>query len=164
MIGLRVVGIDPGPVPGIVVLSYDEGRLRKAEAVQCSASLAAPVLAALLEGRHTATVVQIEAFVPGRNARKAGGASAITRDLVGQLRQVWEAFDSSASGRLGGHWFQRAAGEVKPWATDHRLDAAGLLDTTKGMRHARDAARHALFCAVRDGGVPDPLSRKAAHA
>jgi hypothetical protein len=50
---------------------------------------------------------------------------------------------------------------VKPWATDERLAAAGLLDPTKGMRHARDAARHALFCAVRDFGLPDPLSAKA---
>jgi hypothetical protein len=50
---------------------------------------------------------------------------------------------------------------VKPWATDERLEAAGLLDLTKGMRHARDAARHALFTAVKDGGVPDPLSKHA---
>jgi hypothetical protein len=50
---------------------------------------------------------------------------------------------------------------VKPWAVDKRLHAAGLLDMTAGMRHARDAARHALFCAVKDYGLPDPLSSKA---
>ena len=53
----------------------------------------------------------------------------------------------------------RTAGEVKPWATDKRLHTAGLLDLTAGMRHARDAARHALYSAVRDYGLPDPLSR-----
>jgi hypothetical protein len=57
--------------------------------------------------------------------------------------------------------YARSAADVKPWATDTRLQAAGLLDLTKGMRHARDAARHALFCAVCDFGLTDPLSRKA---
>lgn len=158
-----MVGIDPGPIPGIVIIERGWADATTG-AVQCTSALAPTVLAALLEDRRIATIVQIEAFVPGRNARKAGHDSAVTRDLIGQLRQIWEDFDSTAHGRLGGHWFQRTAGEVKPWATDERLEAAGLLEATKGMRHAKDAARHALFCAVRDGGVPDPLSRKAAHA
>ena len=43
------------------------------------------------------------------------------------------------------------------------MAAAGLLEPTKQLRHARDAARHALFAAVADCGIPDPLSRKARH-
>jgi hypothetical protein len=50
---------------------------------------------------------------------------------------------------------------VKPWATDTRLAAAGLMEPTTGMRHARDAARHALFAAVKTYGLPDPLSARA---
>lgn len=161
MTGVRVFGIDPGPVPGFVLIERGWPDACGVAVVQCSHEAAATVLAALLEDRRSATSVQIETFVPGRNARKAGQDSAITRDLIGQLRQIWEDFDGTASGRLGGHWFQRSASQVKPWATDHRLEAAGLLEATKGMRHARDAARHALFCAVHDAGVPDPLSRKA---
>jgi hypothetical protein len=57
--------------------------------------------------------------------------------------------------------FTRAAALVKPWATDKRLHAAGLLDATKGMQHARDASRQALYAAVHMGVTPDPLSRKA---
>lgn len=154
---VQFIGIDPGPIPGIVLL-----RGATSHVVQCSASLAPAVLHALLEyDVGCPAVVQIEAFVPGRKARAAGQASAATRDLIGQLRQIWEDFDSTSDGRLGGHWFQRSAGEVKPWATDERLEAAGLLEATRGMRHAKDAARHALFCAVRDGGIPDPLSKRS---
>jgi hypothetical protein len=47
---------------------------------------------------------------------------------------------------------------VKPWATDKRLTAAGLLAMTAKMADARDACRHALYTAVHDAGIPDPLS------
>jgi hypothetical protein len=56
--------------------------------------------------------------------------------------------------------FLRAAALVKPWATDRRLTAAGLLDPTAGMGHARDAARHALYAAVHLQLTTDPLSKK----
>lgn len=161
MTGVRVIGIDPGPVPGIVIIERGWPDAIKSAVVQCSHTLAPTVLAALLEDRRTATLVQIETFVVGRGSMRSGRHGAVTRDLVGQLRQIWEDHDGTSSGRLGGHWFQRSAAAVKPWATDTRLDAAGLLAATKGMRHARDAARHAMFCAVHDAGVPDPLSRKA---
>jgi hypothetical protein len=85
----------------------------------------------------------------------------VTRDLIGTLQEVWEEHDSTAEGRRGARWFQRPAAHVKPWATDERLEAAGLLEATKGMRHARDAARHALFAACKDGGIPDPLSKRS---
>lgn len=54
----------------------------------------------------------------------------------------------------------RSAAEVKGWATDERLKAAGILDKLQGMRHAKDAARHALFHAVRSGVLVDPLSKE----
>lgn len=50
---------------------------------------------------------------------------------------------------------------VKPWATDRRLEAAGLMSATAGMPdHARDGARHCLYTACHDLGLRDPLSRK----
>ena len=54
----------------------------------------------------------------------------------------------------------RPAATVKPWATDERLKKAGLLAVCHGMPHAADAMRHLLYRAVRDAGVPDPLSRR----
>lgn len=160
---LRVIGIDPGPVPGFVVLGYDDSALVRTEALQCGAGLAPALFRTVLADRPVRTIAQIEMFVVSHRAGRSSTASAgaETRDLIAELRQVWGDFDSTSSGRRGGLWFERRATDVKPWATDVRLRAAGLLDATKGMRHARDAARHALFVAVRDGGIPDPLSRKA---
>lgn len=161
---LRVIGIDPGPVPGFVLLDWADGS-PAIDVVQCSSRTAPTVLAALLEDRRATTVVQIERFVVGHRASRSStaGAGEATRELVGALQQIWEDRDSTEQGRLGGRWFQRSAANVKPWATDARLDAGGLLEATKGMRHARDAARHALFAAVHDGGIPDPLSTQGAH-
>ena len=153
------VGIDPGPVPGIVLIDLPVAATPRLEVIQCSRGVAPVVLRALVESLNpTATppLIQIERFVVGRRAGRSGTAKAgeQTRDLIGQLI-------ASVPGLPAESWRARAAGEVKPWATDERLEAAGLLEATKGMRHARDAARHALFVAVKDGGVPDPLSRKA---
>jgi hypothetical protein len=109
----------------------------------------------------TPTIVGVERFVLGAKSYRSGSPGGVTRDLVGQLIEAFNDHDSTADGRLGGRFFQRNASQVKAWATDARLDAAGLLAATKGMTHARDAARHALFAAVHDGGIPDPLSQRA---
>ena len=156
---LRVVGIDPGPVPGIVVLDAQAGVLLGAEVLQCTAGLAPLLLEKLI--LDVPSLVATERFVVGRRAGRsaAAAAGARTRDLVGELRHVVDT-EQRHHGRS--RWIDRSAGEVKPWATDARLDAAGLAALTKGMRHARDGARHALFAAVRDGALPDPLSRRSA--
>lgn len=162
---VRVIGIDPGPVPGIVLLRFNRGPFGVAQVVQCTHNVAPTLFEAMLRtDPYTPTIVQIEKFVVGRRASRSSTAAAgeVTRDLIGALREVWADLDSTPRGRLGGRWLQRAAGQVKPWATDERLDAAGLLDATKGMRHAKDAARHAIFAACHDGGITDPLS-KGAH-
>lgn len=161
---VRVIGIDPGPTPGIVLLDRIQGgQIGGAYVVQCDHHSAPVVLRALLEVHLTPTIVQVEKFVVGRRASRSAHASAggVTRDLVGELTVVFDDYDSTPNGRLGGHLFQRTAAQVKPWATDARLDAVGLLEATKGMRHARDAARHALFAAVHDGKIPDPLSKRS---
>lgn len=157
MTARHIIGIDPGPIPGLVMLTPGPGKPR-IDIVQCSAEIAPSMLWALLARQRdygTAdTLVQIEKFVVGRGSMRSAGAGSKTRDLVGSLGLL-------AADQPNVLVVQRTASQVKPWATDERLDAAGLLDATKGMRHARDAARHALFAAVKDCGFPDPLSRKA---
>lgn len=154
------IGIDPGPIPGIVMLWPHGGGRRRLEidVVQCSESAAPAVLWGLLDSNRSLLgkapcLVQIERFVVGSRSGRSStaGAGAATRDLVGRLQ-------GEAENQPNVKVVLRSASEVKPWATDVRLEAAGLLEATKGMRHARDAARHALFAAVKDGGVPDPLS------
>ncbi|RGC68440.1 hypothetical protein C5N14_13720 [Micromonospora sp. MW-13] len=161
---MYVIGIDPGPLPGIVRLQLkvvgDKWSGQSAQLVDVQALQVTPgLLGTVLEGINAATEVEVvayERFVVGRRAGQSSSAAAgaKTRNMIGEL-EAWAG---------AGRWrrvYARSAAEVKPWATDTRLGAAGLLDLTKGMRHARDAARHALFCAVRDCGLADPLSRKA---
>ncbi|MFT4081166.1 MAG: hypothetical protein QM638_01140 [Nocardioides sp.] len=161
----HVIGIDPGPIPGIVMLTpkfHPGGRTQLLpDVVQCSASTAPVVLYSLLNeirghqksGGRAPALVQIERFVVGRASMRGGKAGEQTRDLIGRLQREADAQPNVSV-------VMRSANEVKAWATDARLEAAGLLEATKGMRHAKDACRHALFAAVKDGGIPDPLSRR----
>jgi hypothetical protein len=162
---MYVIGVDTGPIPGIVRLQLDVSRpgenlvangayLRDAQALQVTPDLIEPVLDMLAQDDKLAAIA-VERFVVGRRASRSAtaAAGATTRDMVG----IVTGWASSA----GVQCIARAAADVKPWATDRRLEAAGLLKIAKGMRHARDGARHALFCAVKDYGLPDPLSRKA---
>jgi hypothetical protein len=154
---MYVIGIDPGPLPGIVrlrVLREEPVRIIGAAALQVTPNVLGQVLDGLDGGMIQA--LAYERFVVGRRAARSAtpAAGAATRDMIGRL-EAW------AEAHCDGRVHSRAAADVKPWAVDKRLHAAGLLDLTAGMRHARDAARHALFCAVKDYGLPDPLSSKA---
>jgi hypothetical protein len=155
---MYVIGVDPGPIPGVVRLHLEYGhgptRLLEAEVLQATPRLILPVLDMLSD--HNRTAIALEQFVVGRRASQSStpAAGVITRTMVG-------AIDAWASDLSERSCVARSAAAVKPWAVDKRLHAAGLLDMTAGMRHARDAARHALFCAVKDYGLPDPLSSKA---
>lgn len=159
---LRAIGVDVGPIPGVVVLDLEDGPsgrwLRETFVYQCTANAAPDLLDALLLDADQA-LVQVEKYVVGKKSGRVthAGANALTRDLVGQLERVVAVNNGrEISVRL----VQRSAGEVKPWATEIRLATAKLLEPTKGMRHARDAAKHALFVAVHDAELPDPLSRR----
>lgn len=149
-----VIGVDPGQTTGVALLVPG----RAPEVLQCSPGLVLPVVRALTY-THGPLVLAVERFVVGaRSARSSTPkAGQVTRDLIGALTDL----DSVEVGgaQVTVRVVLRSAAEVKPWATDRRLDAAGLLTATKGMRHAADACRHALFAQVHDAGLPDPLSK-----
>lgn len=146
-----VLGVDPGPVTGVCWLGLAPWQPL---AFQCSAPGAYLLAAFLLEASDgpARVILAGERFIAGRGPGARGADAAVTRQVITDL-------DS-----LSPHWHWRSAAEVKPWATDARLRAAGLLQECRGMPHAADACRHALFAAVRDGGVPDPLSQAARRA
>lgn len=161
MADVRVIGIDPGPIPGIVVLDIVRPPAGAAwidvvEVAQCSPGLAVEVVQQVCASTpHGVDLfVQVEKFVTRGRSNKA---QQLTRDLIPVLR-TWVEGTAAV-------YVERPAVAVKPWATDARLDAAtsgpGLLQALKGMTHARDAARHAIFCAVHDAGLPDPLSKES---
>lgn len=159
----RVIGIDPGPTPGIAVFNWlPGGSSLDAHVLQCDHGIAPNVLDGLLHNlANSTTLVAVEKFVIGGRSGRSSTASAgaITRDLVGQLQQVVASRGVGPHAGRGVRYVDRSASAVKPWATDRRLAELGLVDLTTGMRHARDACRHALFAAVHDLGLPDPLSR-----
>jgi hypothetical protein len=153
---MYVIGLDPGPIPGVVCLQLADQQpthLVTVGALQVTPGLLIDVLD-MLAG-HAETTLALERFVVGPRAARSStpAAGALTRDMIYEVG-VW-------AGEHADYCWRRSAAEVKPWATDARLDAAGLLSATTGMRHARDAARHALFSAVKDWGLPDPLSARA---
>lgn len=148
------IGMDPGPRPGLVALTYAEQVLVDVKVVQCTANVALDVLelwlsAYLLHGNDL--YFGVERYVD-RQTGRSSRAGQLTKDMVGQAVRA-------CAGRAYGVF--NNASRVKAWATDGRLLAAGLMEPTKGMPHARDAARHALFTAVHDGKCPDPYSRRA---
>lgn len=149
------IGMDPGETVGLTRLTYTlDHDLIMVDVVQCTSSTALDLLEVLLRvPSGTAVFFQVEKYV--RNLKGGGGkAGARTRDMVGSAVTLVQTNQMA--------WAtSRSAVDVKAWATDGRLEAAGILPDTKGMGHARDAARHALFTAVREGKIPDPLSRKA---
>jgi hypothetical protein len=154
---MYIVGIDPGPVVGIVrlQLAVQPGRpatLLGAEALQVTPGVLVPTLEMLSQG--DLPVVAVERFVVGPRAVRVStpAGSAAARDVATRASN-WAFLRAVAC-------HERSATEVKPWATDTRLTAAGLMAPTTGMRHARDAARHALFAAVKTYGLPDPLSTR----
>ena len=153
-----VIGIDPGPVPGFCVLNLTltPGRDGWADIYQCN-SRTAPWLLARLCGPDGAggarCLAAMEPFTPGHSPGARMRPGRITADLAGELAADLDGYGIPCAA-------QRNA-LVKPWATDRRLDACGLLELTRGSAHARSAAGQALYCAVQSCGYPDPLSRKA---
>jgi hypothetical protein len=141
------IGIDPGPTPGIVLITTAYDRIDNVRIVQCSSSALWIVLGALDPNRIAA--VQVERFV-ARGRMTADQRE--TADQVAQIEQLYTDVRPIAT---------RTANQVKPWATDERLEAAHLAEHLKGMRHARDAARHSLYLAVHSGAIHDPLSRRS---
>lgn len=131
----RVVGIDPGPRPGLVLLTIKGRRIEHAGAFK---------LAALDDVLSAADLVGLERFIIGQGTvRRTRAGTNETLDMIGRVKTI--------CANAGVPLLSYAAGFVKPWATDDRLAAWGI--DVRGDHH-RDAARHALFAAVRTGALP----------
>jgi len=157
------IGCDPGPATGLAFLDYANGRLVGRTLLQSEGATAVYVLQGMLRayyksddiGRRTGSV---EKFVTGQSAGSRGKNADVTRQLVMELAEVLQNFGYVAT--------IRPAADVKPWATNKRLVAAGIYSSEKAMHsdmgHAADAARHALYGAKEAGIISDPLARRTA--
>ena len=150
---LAVIGCDPGPTCGIAVAYWDEESWAYPAAYQCDAASAPALLDWLAsKNRRLRVIGAVEEFRAGTGPGARGAQACVTRDLADEL--VFVLRQSKVTAMV------RPAATVKPWATDKRLERAGLLAVSAGMpAHARDAQRHLIYAAVHDAGVPDPLSR-----
>jgi hypothetical protein len=151
-----VMGVDPGLTTGVFAVEFDEdgrqaGPHRHADP-RLRGRACRPSRRCWPASRTHEHLLAVEQFVVGNRAAKSSSAHAgrVTRALIAELHD------------LGVPAFLRNASLVKTWATDRRLEAGGLLASTKGMGHARDASRHALYAAVHCGYTTDPLSRQKA--
>lgn len=164
-----VIGVDPGETTGIVRLEYQRywfpnqntpdarwTRTGEPMAIQCNHQSVPEILAWLTAIGDI--LISHERFVVGLRASrsKKAGASQVTRDINGHI----DALDSTNTPNRRIRVVEHTASEVKPWATDERLKAAGI-DLAPEMRHARDGGRQALFAACHDLGATDPLSKRA---
>jgi hypothetical protein len=155
--GPCALGVDPGGTSGLFLGAWAGPGERKPflwRAWQCDMAAAPELLNWILSQYTQVGTLGIEAFDARERSRKMRGFSASTmRKLVAELEAV-------ASGSPGVRVATRPPSLVKPWATDKRLAAAGLIEATSGMpAHARDGARHMLYAARHDCGLADPLSR-----
>lgn len=148
------LGIDPGPHTGMCLAGWHVGEALPflAYAFECDATSAAQLLAMILRSwGHVTRAIQIEEFRQGRKSVQLRGVRAApVQDEIRLLEGYAFNYDIPV--------IRRPAAMVKPWADDLRLGKAGMAEPTARYGHARDAARHALYCAVRDLGMPDPLS------
>ena len=137
-----VAGLDPGPKPGSVLLTITASHVDADGPVASSVTARTGVgLAELLEADYVA----VERYVlqPRSGQSQDKGAQAAT--LVMAEDAVHQARAKGVPSQYLG------PGNVKPWATDRRLDRYGLL--VSGQHH-RDAVRQALYYAVRLGLLP----------
>jgi hypothetical protein len=155
-----ILGIDPGGTTGLCLVRPRRGVYSWKPPVaycatpwQLSKSELYPIDLVALVRRLTSVqedgklFVACEDFVLGRastRGQRAGGQHA--RDLIGAVKTLPNPF------------VLRSAAQVKPWATPKRFGAAFHASKFRGLPHAADAARHALYAAVHDLGWPDPLS------
>ncbi len=151
------VGVDPGPATGICIFDYSGGQLVGRTLLTTDGGSAVVVLKGLLEAYYRDVpgkrVGALEKFVTGQSAGSRGKAADVTRQLVMELAEVLQLYGYRA--------VIRSAADVKPWATDKRLIAAGVpggMVSRTEFRHAMDAARHCLFGAREAGIITDPLA------
>ena len=145
MTGQRVgvLGLDPGPAPGVVVLELADGKVSGLLVVPAPPENVPELIRTRLGG--LVDLVALEKFLvsPGTARRTRGGSELAMSQAV-----TWKQLAKSQG--LPVQYLP--AGTVKPWATDTKLKALGLYQPTAvGGGHHRDACRHALYMAARRG-------------
>lgn len=146
------MGVDPGPSTGIAL--WNIGDLEAGWSVfQCDGNSAAWLIDTIYR-TFCPRAVSVEQFVPSNRAGNTGADAALTRFLASHAVSSARANIKRSPAVFV---VERRAVDVKLWATDKRLKTTDFPWGNK-FKDARDAGRHALFMAVRDGHERDPLA------
>jgi hypothetical protein len=143
------IGLDPGPSTGISVLRWDE-RNFDVHVFQCDAG-SATMLARWVMYAFSPLFLASEAFVTSNGAGSRGKNADITKQVLHDVEMI------AREQKI--HVHRNPAANVKPWATDKRLEKIGFPLGPK-FRDARDSARHCLYAGVKTHAWPDPLIRR----
>lgn len=159
-----VIGVDPGGTTGIAVITLgDDGKYYTLHSVEVPGQQFVEAFGQVIDGLVASRklmdgeqmLIATEQFVVrGRASRsKTPQGGQLARRIIGWLESIADRGPAYNQLRL------RSASQVKKWATNRRLERAGLLASIPASGgHARDAGRHALFAARMDLKWPDPLS------
>lgn len=139
------MGVDPGPSTGIALLNIDFDLGYNWEVFQCYGTSATWLLDKIYQD-YKPRAVAVEEFIPSNRAGTTGKDAQLTRAIADY------AVSDSPS-----YVVARRAVDVKKWASDKRMKLSGF-PTGEKFKDARDAGRHALYCAVWDGKERDPLA------
>lgn len=154
---VAILGADVGGTAGFLLGAWrpDERLAALVQAYQCDGASAPGLMRMLMrEYRSVLTACSIEWFVSGPRAAKLKNTNPA--EIRAQVTTL-----SAIAGDCGLPVYARTASQIKNWATDQRLERAGVLAVTSGMpKHARDGGRACVYCRTWDCGLPDPLSRK----
>lgn len=154
------IGVDPGPRTGLCFIDYAGGQVVGHTLLQVDWRSARHVLGAVLANYYTETgpagfmrrVASVEAWTEARSG-SAGKPGTVTRQLVVELTEELQLFGYQVT--------IRKAADVKPWASDRRLEKVFGKESFHGdMNHAFDAARHCIYGARQAELCPDPLARR----
>lgn len=156
---VSVIGADPGQSAGLSFIDYADRKIVGSMQLQVDGKSAHVVLEAVLARYYSNTDVvvrrlaQVEAFITGQSAGTKGQPAEETRQQAFKLAEVLQLWGYSVQMRKKADIFKK---DGTGWASDKRLKAADLLRPPEN-RHANDGSRHALYCAVHDAFMPDPL-------
>lgn len=155
---VTALGIDPGGTSGLFLASWKLGERKPFlhRAWQCDMA-ATPELLGWILGHYGTVIqaVQVEAFDARERSRKMRGFSASAQhQLIADLEYTVVSAGLAVPRRV-------PPAPVKTWANARRVEAAGLKAAVGKMTDdALMAACHCMYCACKDLGLRDPLSRR----
>lgn len=151
------VGIDTGGKTwGIAFIDWMDRKIVRSMHLQVNSDAALGVIQSVLISQYNPpqiTVIKraagVEEFEDGQSAGSRGKNAKGTRQGVYAVTALLQ--------ECGYHVEHRKAALVKPKITNKVLDKAGILQPEPDMEHANDGSRQAMFTAISDLHLPNPL-------